>query len=89
MLATLALSLIVAADQGEGIMSYVVRPMPAPVAASLLEKARRVETATVGHRRQMGFMHPAIQAIHKVVYVLHVDQECRNDDDRPQPIDRP
>lgn len=44
-------------------MSYVVRPMPEQIAPALLEKARRVETATVGHRRHMGFMSPAIRAI--------------------------
>lgn len=43
-------------------MSYVLRDMPVQIAASLLEKARQVETATIGHRRQMGFCDPAIQA---------------------------
>jgi 4-hydroxy-4-methyl-2-oxoglutarate aldolase len=44
-------------------MSYIVRPMPEQIPAALLEKAQRVETATVGHRRHMGFLSPAIQAI--------------------------
>jgi 4-hydroxy-4-methyl-2-oxoglutarate aldolase len=44
-------------------MSYVLRDLPAPVPTVLLEKARRVETATVGHRRQLGFVTPEIQAV--------------------------
>lgn len=44
-------------------MSYVIAPMPTRIEADLLEKARRVETATIGHRRHMGFMDAAIQAI--------------------------
>jgi len=44
-------------------MKYVLRPMPAQIDASLLDKARRVETATIGHRRQLGFVDPSIQAI--------------------------
>ncbi len=44
-------------------MSYVIADMPKQIAAGLLEKAQRVETATIGHRRHMGFMDPAIQAI--------------------------
>lgn len=44
-------------------MSYQLRDMPAQIEATLLEKAERVETATIGHRRQMGFCDPAIQAM--------------------------
>ncbi len=44
-------------------MSYVVAAMPDQIDAGLLEKARRVETATIGHKRHMGFMDPSIQAI--------------------------
>lgn len=44
-------------------MSYQLRDMPAQIAASLLEKAGRVETATIGHRRQMGFCDPAIRTM--------------------------
>lgn len=44
-------------------MSYTLGATPAQVDPALIEKANRVETATVGHRRQMGFMDPAIQAI--------------------------
>lgn len=44
-------------------MSYDIRAMPAPVDAALLEKAGRVETATVGHRRHLGFVDPAIRPI--------------------------
>ncbi|HMB48078.1 MAG TPA: RraA family protein [Afifellaceae bacterium] len=44
-------------------MSYKVASMPAQIESSLLEKAQRVETATIGHKRHLGFMDPAIQAI--------------------------
>ena len=44
-------------------MSYVIAEMPDRIGAGLLDKARRVETATVGHRRHMGFVDPAIQAV--------------------------
>lgn len=44
-------------------MSYIVRDMPAPIPDAIREKAERVETATIGHRRLMGFMDPAIQPI--------------------------
>ncbi len=44
-------------------MSYQVRDMPKQIAPALLEKAERVETATIGHKRQMGFCDPGIQAI--------------------------
>ncbi|MEM8665853.1 MAG: RraA family protein [Pseudomonadota bacterium] len=44
-------------------MSYTIRDMPKPVDAALLDKAKVVETATIGHRRFLGFAEPAIQAI--------------------------
>ena len=44
-------------------MSYVIKDMPPPVPAALQAKLARVETATVGHRRQLGFVDPAIQAL--------------------------
>jgi regulator of RNase E activity RraA len=44
-------------------MSYLIKDMPAPVPAALQAKLARVETATVGHRRQLGFVDPAIQAL--------------------------
>ncbi|MEZ5825565.1 MAG: RraA family protein [Geminicoccaceae bacterium] len=44
-------------------MSYDIREMPDQMPAALLEKAGRVETATVGHKRFLGFVDPAIQAI--------------------------
>lgn len=44
-------------------MSYVVNDMPRQVDAALIEKCRRVETATVGHRRHMGFADRRIQGI--------------------------
>ncbi len=44
-------------------MSFVVKDMPRQAAAALIEKCRRVETATVGHRRHMGFADRSIQGI--------------------------
>ncbi|MCB9945733.1 MAG: RraA family protein [Geminicoccaceae bacterium] len=46
-------------------MTYDIRDMPKPVPAAILEKAGRVETATIGHRRFMGFIDPAIQPVLK------------------------
>ena len=44
-------------------MSYVIKDMPAQVDPALIAKCETVETATVGHRRHMGFMDRGIQAI--------------------------
>lgn len=44
-------------------MSYLVNEMPPQVAAERIAKYARVETATVGHRRLLGFMDPAIQCV--------------------------
>jgi regulator of RNase E activity RraA len=44
-------------------MSYVMRDMPAAVPEALLAKAREVETATIGHRRHMGFADREIRAM--------------------------
>ncbi len=44
-------------------MSYVIKDMPAQVAPALVEKGAGTETATVGHRRHMGFMDRGIQSI--------------------------
>jgi regulator of RNase E activity RraA len=44
-------------------MSYVIKEMPVQIAPEKIEKYAGVETATVGHRRQMGFMDPAIQCL--------------------------
>jgi regulator of RNase E activity RraA len=44
-------------------MSYVIRDMPVPVPERLLAKAREVETATIGHRRHMGFVDREIRAM--------------------------
>lgn len=44
-------------------MSYAINDMPEQMDADLLEKAQCAETATIGHRRQMGFFDPAIQAM--------------------------
>jgi regulator of RNase E activity RraA len=44
-------------------MRYAMKPMPAALPAALVEKASRVETATVGHRRQLGFTDPGIKCV--------------------------
>jgi regulator of RNase E activity RraA len=44
-------------------MTYDLRSMPAAVPPGLLEKAERVETATIGHRRQLGFVDRGVQAL--------------------------
>ena len=44
-------------------MSYVIKDKPAQVAPPLVEKRARTETATVGHRRHLGFMDRGIQSI--------------------------
>lgn len=45
-------------------MSYQINDMPAQISGELLAKARRTETATIGHRRQLGFVDPSIQRVH-------------------------
>lgn len=42
---------------------YRIQAPPAQIAASLVEKLQRVETATVGHSQHWGFMHRAIQPL--------------------------
>ncbi|MEO1103040.1 MAG: RraA family protein [Pseudomonadota bacterium] len=44
-------------------MSYILRDMPPELPADLRRKAERAETATIGHRRFMGFADSAIQAM--------------------------
>jgi len=44
-------------------MSYDIREMPPQVNAGLLAKAAQAETATIGHRRHMGFADRAIQGV--------------------------
>lgn len=44
-------------------MTYKINKMPKQVAAPLLEKCARAETATVGHIRQMGFANREIQNV--------------------------
>ncbi len=44
-------------------MSYTLAEMPPQVDPALIDKAARVETATVGHRRHLGFMDARIHAI--------------------------
>ncbi|MEM7022617.1 MAG: RraA family protein [Pseudomonadota bacterium] len=41
----------------------MLRDMPPPIPAELLEKAGRVETATVGHLRQLGFVDRHVQCV--------------------------
>lgn len=42
---------------------YVVNPMPAQVPAALIEKLRKVETASIGHFRHIGFMDMGMKAL--------------------------
>ncbi len=44
-------------------MRYTIKPMPEQVPSALLEKLQRVETATIGHRRQLGFVDRGIQSL--------------------------
>ena len=44
-------------------MTYTINAMPNQVPAALLEKAQQAETATIGHRRHMGFVDKAIQCV--------------------------
>ncbi len=44
---------------------YDIRPMPEPLPADDLELLAKIETATFGHFRHIGFMHRAIQPIIK------------------------
>jgi regulator of RNase E activity RraA len=44
-------------------MSYVIKAMPAPIPPALQAKLAQVETATVGHRRQLGFVDRAVQSL--------------------------
>lgn len=44
-------------------MSYIINDMPRQVDPALVEKAGRAETATIGHRRHMGFADKAIQCV--------------------------
>ena len=44
-------------------MTYVIKTMPKQILPALSDKYATVETATVGHRRHMGFMDKAIQCV--------------------------
>ena len=44
-------------------MTYVIKDMPPPVDSGLIEKCAGAETATIGHRRHLGFVDPAIQNV--------------------------
>jgi regulator of RNase E activity RraA len=44
-------------------MAYVIKDLPPQIAADRIARYATVETATVGHRRHMGFMDPAIQSV--------------------------
>ena len=48
--------------RGEKV-SYFVGSMPEPVPPALLRKCARAETATIGHRRLLGFASPGIRAM--------------------------
>lgn len=43
--------------------TYTIGDMPRPLPESLVALLLQVETATIGHVRHQGFMHPAIQAL--------------------------
>lgn len=42
------------------MQKYQLNPMPAPIDPALVSRAASVETATIGHIRQLGFADPAI-----------------------------
>lgn len=42
---------------------FILNDMPTPIDGALIAKLQRVETATVGHFRQQGFMDRGIQAV--------------------------
>jgi regulator of RNase E activity RraA len=44
-------------------MAYVINDLPPQISADRIARYATVETATVGHRRHMGFMDPAIQSV--------------------------
>jgi regulator of RNase E activity RraA len=44
-------------------MSYVIKDMPAPIDSALVDKAGQAETATIGHRRHMGFVDRGVQCV--------------------------
>ncbi len=44
-------------------MSFIMRDLPMQVEPAVLEKCLRLETATMGHRRHMGFVDRRVQGI--------------------------
>ena len=44
-------------------MTYTIKSMPQQINSALIQKYATVETATVGHKRHMGFMNNAIQCV--------------------------
>ena len=44
-------------------MSYTVNKMPDQIEESLLKKCLKAETATIGHKRHMGFVNRQVQNI--------------------------
>ncbi|TVQ40611.1 MAG: RraA family protein [Geminicoccaceae bacterium] len=44
-------------------MRYTIKDMPPQLPSALVEKLQRVETATVGHKRQLGFVDRGIQCL--------------------------
>ena len=44
-------------------MSYTVNKMPDQIGESLLKKCLKAETATIGHKRHMGFVNRQVQNI--------------------------
>lgn len=58
------ISIIPQSQIGKGPpVTYKINAMPPQVPTELIEKASRAETATIGHRRQLGFVDRRIQGL--------------------------
>ena len=44
-------------------MSYIINKMPDQIDESLLKKCLKAETATIGHKRHLGFVNRQVQNI--------------------------
>ena len=45
------------------ILTYVLNPMPKQIEKSFLKKCTKAETATIGHKRHLGFVDRKVQNI--------------------------
>ena len=52
--------------------NYLIGEMPSPLRDALSERLRHVETATLGHLRHAGFMHPAIRPVNASLHMAGV-----------------